>query len=71
MERNIAIIHFNMPELTEAAILSLRKHGDGVAKSPTQLSDFTFTFHFHALEREMATLPVHQQLLALIQTHVH
>ena len=28
----------------------------GVAKSWTQLSDFTFTFHFHALEKEMATL---------------
>ena len=27
----------------------------GVAKSQTRLSDFTFTFHFHALEREMAT----------------
>ena len=27
----------------------------GVAKSPTQLSDFTFTFHFHAMEKEMAT----------------
>ena len=27
----------------------------GVAKSQTQLSDFTFTFHFHALEKEMAT----------------
>ena len=27
----------------------------GVAKSGTRLSDFTFTFHFHALEREMAT----------------
>ena len=27
----------------------------GVAKSRTQLSDFTFTFHFHALEKEMAT----------------
>ena len=25
-----------------------------VAKSQTQLSDFTFTFHFHALEKEMA-----------------
>ena len=24
-------------------------------KSQTQLSDFTFTFHFHALEKEMAT----------------
>ena len=27
----------------------------GLLKSRTQLSDFTFTFHFHALEREMAT----------------
>ena len=27
----------------------------GVAKSRTGLSDFAFTFHFHALEREMAT----------------
>ena len=33
----------------------------GVAKSQTQLSDFTFTFHFHALEKEMAT---HSSLLA-------
>jgi len=28
----------------------------GVAKSRTRLSDFTFTFHFHALEKEMAIL---------------
>ena len=27
----------------------------GLAESPTQLSDFTFTFPFHALEKEMAT----------------
>ena len=27
----------------------------GVAKSQTRLSDFTFTFHFHALEKERAT----------------
>ena len=26
----------------------------GVAEGRTQLSDFTFTFHFHALEKEMA-----------------
>ena len=30
----------------------------GVAKSRTQLSDFTFTFHFHALEKEMHPTPV-------------
>ena len=29
----------------------------GVLKSWTRLSDFTFTFHFHALEKEMATHP--------------
>ena len=29
-------------------------HGD--AEGRTQLSDFTFPFHFHALEKEMATL---------------
>ena len=33
----------------------------GVAKSRTGLSDFTFTFHFHALEKEMAT---HSSVLA-------
>ena len=27
----------------------------GVAKSQMRLSDFTFTFHFHAMEKEMAT----------------
>ena len=27
----------------------------GVIKSWTRLSSFTFTFHFHALEKEMAT----------------
>ena len=27
----------------------------GVTKSRTRLSDFTFTFHFHALEKELAT----------------
>ena len=33
----------------------------GVARSRTRLSDFTFTFHFHALEKEMAT---HTSVLA-------
>ena len=27
----------------------------GIAKSPTRVNDFTFTFHFHALEKGMAT----------------
>ena len=33
----------------------------GVGKGRTRLSDFTFTFHFHALEKEMAT---HSSVLA-------
>ena len=33
----------------------------GIAESGTRLSDFTFTFHFHALEEEMAT---HSSVLA-------
>ena len=33
----------------------------GVAEDQTQLRDFTFTFHFHALEKEMAT---HSSVLA-------
>ena len=35
----------------------------GVATNQTQLSDFTFTFHFHALEKEMTT---HASILAWI-----
>ena len=33
----------------------------GVAEGQTRLSDFAFTFHFHALEKEMAT---HSSVLA-------
>ena len=33
----------------------------GVTKSETRLNDFPFTFHFHALEKEMAT---HSSVLA-------
>ena len=39
----------------------VRLQSHAVAKSQTQLSDFTFTFHFHALEKEMAT---HSSVLA-------
>ena len=34
----------------------------GVVKSQTRLSDFSFTFHFHALEKEMAA---HSSVLVL------
>ena len=37
------------------------KAPSGVRKSRTRLSDFTFTFHFHALEKEMTT---HSSVLA-------
>ena len=40
----------------------------GVAKSRTRLRDFTFTFNFHALEKEMAT---HSSILAWITFHFH
>ena len=51
------------------ALLPGKSHGwrslvaavHGVMKSWTQLNDFTFTFHFHALEKEMAT---HSSVLA-------
>ena len=33
----------------------------GVAEGQTRLSNFTFTFHFHALEKEMA---IHSSILA-------
>ena len=33
----------------------------GVVEGQTRLSDFTFTFHFHALEKEMA---IHSSVLA-------
>ena len=41
----------------------------GIAKSGTRLSDFTFTFHFHALEKETATalekeMATHSRVLA-------
>ena len=35
--------------------------GRGIAEGRTRLSDFTFTFHFHSLEKEMAT---HSSVLA-------
>ena len=38
-----------------------RLQSHGVAESRIRLSDFSFTFHFHALEKEMAT---HSSVLA-------
>ena len=44
---------------TNIQIIGIPVHG--VAKRRTQRSDFTFTFHFHALGKEMAT---HSSVLA-------
>ena len=46
---------------THCSILAWWAAVHGVAKSRTQLSDFPFAFHFHALEKEMAA---HSSVLA-------
>ena len=51
--------HFYLENSMDGGVWWAAVHG--VAKSPTRLSDFTFTFHFHALEKEMAT---HASVLA-------
>ena len=49
-------------EETQAGIKIARRAAvHGVMKSRKQLSDFTFTFHFHALEKEMA---IHSSVLS-------
>ena len=40
----------------------------GVARSGTQLSDFTFTFHFHALEKEMY---IHKVVTSFTEVSYH
>ena len=55
MATHSSILAWKIPWLEEPG----RVHG--VAEGQTQLSDFTFTFHFHALEKEMAT---HSSVLA-------
>ena len=51
----------SLSELRELDREAWRAAIHGVAKSQTRLSDCTFTFHFHALEKEMAT---HSSVLA-------
>ena len=54
MAPHSSTLAWKIPWIEEAVVY-------GVAKSQTQLSDFTFTFHFYALEKEMAT---HSNVLA-------
>ena len=51
MATHSSTLALEIPRTEEPAGL----HVHGVAKSQTRLRDFTFTFHFHALEKEMAT----------------
>ena len=55
------MIFHTSPRSTEKSYVVEKLGEIGVARSRTRLSDFTFTFHFHALEKEMAT---HSSVLA-------
>ena len=57
------LMNVNLSELWELVMdrEAWRAVIHGVAKSQTRLSDFPFTFHFHALDKEMAT---HSSVLA-------
>ena len=57
MATHSSTLAWNIPRMEEPGGLQSR----GVTKSRTRLSDFTLTFHFHALEKEMAT---HSSVLA-------
>ena len=57
MATHSSTLAWKMPWMEEPG----RLQSMGVAKGRTRLSDFTFTFHFHALEKEMAT---HSSVLA-------
>ena len=56
-------MQISLSKLQELVMNKETWHADvhGIAKSQTRLSDFTFTFNFHALEKEMAT---HSSILA-------
>ena len=59
MAPHSSTLAWKIPWIEEPACCMAAVHG--VAKSQTQLSDFTITFHFHALEKEMAS---HSSVLA-------
>ena len=54
-EEELKSLLMKVKEESEKVGLKLNIQKTKVAKSQERLSDFTFTFHFHALEKEMAT----------------
>ena len=54
MARHFSTLAWKIPWTEEPGRAAVH----GVAKSWTRLSDFTFTFHFHALEKEWQPTPV-------------
>ena len=59
--RSIMLTIYTCKYIVNVYIMFILKLVHGVAEGWTLLSDFTFTFHFHALEKEMAT---HSSVLA-------
>ena len=59
MAPHSSTLAWKIPWMEERGAWKAAVHG--VAEGRTQLTDFTFTFHFHALEKEMAT---HSSVLA-------
>ena len=58
MATHSSILAWRIPWMEEPGWATVH----GVTKSQTLMSDFTFTFHFHALEKELAT--THSSVLA-------
>ena len=62
MAPHSSTLDWNIPSMEEhGGLQSWRAAVHGDAEGRTRLSDFTFTFHFHALEKEMAN---HSSVLA-------
>ena len=62
MATHSSTLAWKIPWMEEPGLLqSMETAVQGVAKSRARLIDFTFTFHFHSLEKEMAT---HSSILA-------
>ena len=61
MAPHSSTLAWKIPWMEEPGAIAMEAAVHGVAKSPTRLSDFTFTSHFHVLEEEMAT---HSSVLA-------